>query len=96
MITVEITQEPVHERNIKKGDREFRFREQTGWMHKPGQAYPDRLTIPLERDQVPYGPGEYDLHPNSFGPDKYGRISIVKTVLVPRLNKSVQPISKSA
>jgi hypothetical protein len=61
----------------------YNIAEQTAWLHREGQQYPDKIRISLEQGQMPYQPGNYDLHPSSFYVDKFGSLA-VRPVLISR------------
>lgn len=84
-IMIEITSDATRTRSGTSGrtGRDYSIEEQDAWLHKPGQAYPDRICITLEKGQVPYRPGNYNLAAESFYPDRYGGLA-VRPVLVPR------------
>lgn len=84
-IIIEITSDVTRTRSgtSQKTGRNYSIEEQDAWLHKPGQAYPDRIRITLEDGQVPYRPGNYNLGADSFFPDRFGALS-VRPVLIPR------------
>lgn len=83
-IIIEITDTTLENRSgtSTRTGKAYSMNEQTAWMHKPGQQYPDRIKLTLDQNQVPYQPGNYALAPTSYRVDRYGSIE-VRPVLVP-------------
>ncbi|WP_415578980.1 single-stranded DNA-binding protein, partial [Glaesserella parasuis] len=48
-----------------------------------GGQFPVMVKIPLQKDQVPYGVGNYYVHPNSFKVSGYSDLQVADIVLVP-------------
>lgn len=51
--------------NVKSGTakrtgRPYTIREQVGYLHVQGEAYPQRCVLNLEEGQEPYAPGVYE------------------------------------
>lgn len=83
MIRITVAQTTVRELKgtSAKTGRDYHLRFQTGYAHtvdRDGNTppYPERVEIPLERDQQPYTPGEYTLSPSAVYVDRDGRLSI--------------------
>ncbi len=66
----------------KKTGNPYSFRKQKGYLHQPGQKYPEGFDFTLEDDQPPYQAGNYTLAPNAVSVNRDGRLD-VKPVLVP-------------
>lgn len=84
-IIIEIANQEVQNRSgvSKRTGNSYSINEQTAFLHKPGQPYPDKIRITLGDNQPAYAPGNYDLHADSFFVDRFGSLA-VKPVLVPR------------
>jgi hypothetical protein len=70
----------------------YELRVQTGYLHtmsKDGELspFPDKFDFFLDREQQPYPPGEYTLHPSAPYVDRNGRLAVA-----PRL----APMTKAA
>lgn len=48
-----------------------------------GGQFPVMVKIPLQKDQIPYGPGNYYVHPSSFRVSGYSDLQVSDIVLVP-------------
>jgi hypothetical protein len=48
---------------------------QDGYVHLGG-AYPSKMKITLESPAAAYGPGEYELSPESFRVGQYGDLEV--------------------
>jgi len=64
----------------KKDGSPQSLRKQTGYLHtftSDGQAspFPDKFAFLLNRDEAPYAPGEYTLHPSALIVDREGRLA---------------------
>lgn len=84
-LMIEITSTDL---NVKSGTSQrtgkpYHIREQTAYMHKKGNPYPDKFTISIEQDQAPFPIGNYDLHPGSFYVDRFNQLA-VRPKLTPR------------
>lgn len=83
-IIIEIVSNAVRNRSGTSGKgKPYSIDEQEAYVHKPGQAYPDKIRLTLDKGQQPYQPGNYDLHPESFYTDRFGALA-VRPVLFPR------------
>ncbi len=49
--------------------------EQIAYVHLGGK-FPVEMKLSLEKDQVPYAPGLYTLHPSSFAVNQYGALEL--------------------
>ena len=83
MIRITVAQTTVKELKgtSAKTGKPYELRFQTGYAHtqdKDGNAppYPEKFEMSLERDQQPYAPGEYTLHPSAVYIDRDGRLAI--------------------
>lgn len=81
MLKVSITDDPVETINYtdKKG-QPAQLRKQGGYLHVVRgdgvpSPFPDRFGFLLNRDQAPYPPGEYVLHPSAITVDRDGRLA---------------------
>lgn len=82
MIRITVSQTSVRELNgtSAKTGKPYAMRFQTGYAHtvdKEGNTppYPEKFEISLDRDQVPYTPGDYQLHPSAIYVDRDGRLA---------------------
>lgn len=89
-IIIEITDTTVSTRSgtSARTNKPYTINEQTAYVHKKGQVYPEKISINLEQNQPPYSAGKYTLDDRSFYVDRYGSIA-VRPVLVflPNENK---------
>lgn len=70
-----------------KTGKPYEIREQEAWAHFIGpdakpQAFPTKIMLMLEAQQVPHAIGDYLLHPCSIQPGRFGSIQ-VKPILQP-------------
>lgn len=82
MIKITVAQSTVRELSgtSAKTGKPYALRFQTGYAHtvdKDGNTppYPEKFEISLDRDQQPYTPGEYQLHPSAVYIDRDGRLA---------------------
>lgn len=52
------------------------FREQQGYVHLEGKAYPVEFNIPLGDNQKPYPVGDYELDEKSFSVSRFGNLEV--------------------
>ena len=52
-----------------------------------GGQFPVQIKVPLKKDQVPYSPGNYYVHPTSFKVSGYFDLKVSDIVLVPAIDK---------
>ena len=89
MLTIKILSGYVEEHIREKNGKTYRFREQYASVvlfTKDGkkQDFSRELKVPLDSDQPPYQPGEYQLSPASLYLDKYQNLTLQKHIkLVP-------------
>lgn len=93
MIRIEIKSAEVASKNvtIKNGPRTGQIatiREQTAWAHlcdRNGQPqpYPSQISLSLEENAQPYPPGIYTISPSSFYVNRFRRLELGRSVLVP-------------
>lgn len=83
MIRIVIPSTPVELiKYTDKAGRPAELRKQTGYAFTVTEAgevaqFPDKFGFILGRDQQPYAPGEYTLHPSAAVVDRDGRLSCV-------------------
>lgn len=82
MIKITVAQSTVRELSgtSAKTGKAYSMRFQTGYAHtvdKDGNTppYPEKFEISLDREQQPYAPGEYQLHPSAVYIDRDGRLA---------------------
>lgn len=66
----------------QKTGKDWFIRTQEAYIDLGGQ-FPVMVKIPLAKDQVPYGVGNYILHPTSFKVSGYADLQVGDIVLVP-------------
>ena len=87
MLKITITSTAVHTKSgIGKNGRPYEIREQSAWIHLVGedgkpQPYPTGMMLMLEKQQPPYGVGDYILHLSSIQSGRFGSLQI-KPLLV--------------
>lgn len=74
--------------NVKSGTskrtgKPYSIREQVGYLHQDGEAYPVRCVLQLEDQQEPHAPGLYETS-NELTVGDFGRLAISRNLrLVP-------------
>lgn len=74
--------------NVKSGTsrrtgKAYSIREQVGYLHQDGEAYPVRCVLQLDDDQQGYAPGLYETS-NELTVGDFGRLSASRNMrLVP-------------
>ena len=66
----------------QKTGKDWYIRNQEAYIDLGGQ-FPVMVKIPLQKDQIPYGPGNYYVHPSSFRVSGYSDLQVSDIVLVP-------------
>ncbi|QLB14717.1 DNA-binding protein [Mannheimia granulomatis] len=66
----------------QKTGKEWFIRTQEAYVDLAGQ-FPVQVKIPLQKDQVPYGPGHYYVHPQSFKTSAYFDLQVGDIILTP-------------
>ncbi|OOF69540.1 single-stranded DNA-binding protein [Rodentibacter caecimuris] len=66
----------------EKTGKNWYIRTQEAYIHLGGQ-FPVQVKVPLAKDQVPYGSGDYYVHPQSFKTSAYFDLKVGDIVLVP-------------
>lgn len=68
MLTIEIesTELQIKSGTSARTNKPYQIREQTAYVHIPGNKYPQPIKLTLEDDAQPYAPGKYQLGDNSF------------------------------
>lgn len=83
-IVIEVCTADFQTRTIRAkeaGGRDFMFREQRAYMHKPGDPYPSPCHISLG-DRPPFAPGRYTLSPASFSVGRFGSPELVRELVL--------------
>ncbi|MDG2938811.1 single-stranded DNA-binding protein [Bisgaard Taxon 10/6] len=62
--------------------KEWFIRTQEAYIDLGGQ-FPVQFKVPLSKDQVPYGVGQYYVHPTSFKTTEYFDLKVGDVILVP-------------
>lgn len=77
-IVIEINRQDcgVESRNVDTRNGPRTFHRQTAYLHRDGQAYPDRFAIPVESPAAAYAPGRYSIAPGAFRVGRYGDLEI--------------------
>lgn len=66
----------------EKTGKEWHIRTQEAYV-KLGGEFPVQIKVRLEKDQVPYQPGFYVIHPASFKTSAYFDLQVADIILVP-------------
>lgn len=84
-VIIEVTSQEVQNRagTSQRTGKQYSINEQTAYVHRQGQPYPEKIKVTLGDQQQPYAVGNYDLHPDSYYVDKFGSLA-VRPFLVPR------------
>lgn len=86
MIKVEIHEldgELVIRNGVNKTSGEvLTFREQLGYIYNGG-IYPEKVTIPVDKDSAPYPVGFYTIDDSSYGVGNFNAIAIKRLKLIP-------------
>jgi hypothetical protein len=90
MIKIEVKEATKTRKEVVRKDdgKILEFFEQPAYAYtynKAGQlnAYPESITLPLEKDQIAYAPGFYTIHPASIYRDRFGNLALSRIKLVP-------------
>lgn len=77
-IFIEINQRDcaVESRSVDTRNGPRTFHRQTAYLHRDGQAYPDRFAVPVESPDAAYPPGRYQVAPGSYTVGRYGDLEI--------------------
>ena len=82
MIRITVAQSTVRELSgtSKTTGKPYHMRFQNAYaftVDKDGNTppYPEKFEISLDREQAPYSPGEYQLHPSAVYVDRDGRLA---------------------
>jgi hypothetical protein len=90
MIRIEVKTTEVNSRsgNRKDGSGTWTIRTQDAWAHtadpngKP-RPYPERISLQLEDNQLPFALGIYELSPASIYVGEFGRLMMGRPQLTP-------------
>jgi|GEM_PF-944247 len=90
-VVFEIHSNHVHERKGKsqRTGNDYTIRTQEAWVQIGDAPYPQKTKIQLEDGQMPYQPGNYELHERSFNIGKYESFEC-QPVLVPLAAPALQ------
>lgn len=66
--------------NAKASGKPYEIRTQEGYAFTVGRdgkprPYPEKVEVPLDKDQQPYKPGVYEISPSSFYVGDFFRLS---------------------
>lgn len=77
-IEVEIRSDEIRMKSgiSARTNKNYSIREQDGFIHLPGEPYPQRCCMMLEEGAAPYQPGIYELDPASFFVGRFGQVNI--------------------
>ena len=86
MIRIEIKDATVETRSGTKNGRDWSMRQQTAYAHTVNRngttnAYPEKITLTLDREQPGYLVGNYTLEPQSLYVGDYGTLRLGTPVL---------------
>ena len=80
MLRISIESSDVVEKNgTKKDGSPFSLRLQEAWAYL-GLAHPQRIELPIWKEDVPYEVGEYTLDPASFQVSRYGNLEFKRSI----------------
>jgi len=96
MIRIEVKSTAVETRNgtASKTGRPYSIRTQEAYAYtfdstgKP-RPYPERISLQLEDDQMPFAVGIFDLSPASVYVGDFGRLMMGRPLLIPVAAKAV-------
>jgi len=54
----------------------YHMRKQSGYLHAPGQRYPEKFEFLLDQGQAPFAPGLYRFGPGAIHVDRRGGLSV--------------------
>jgi hypothetical protein len=63
----------------KKNGKPYTIREQVGYLHQEGEAYPVRCVLALEDQQESYAPGVYETANELYVGD-FGRLAVSRSM----------------
>lgn len=89
-LKIEMTAD-VESRSGTKDGRNWNSNKQVGYVTLPSLRYPARFLLELDRDQVPYAPGQYEIDDTSFFVGQYDKLTIGRL----KLRQSISPVSKA-
>lgn len=83
MLRIEVADSQPNIREFVKDGQTLTFKEQTIYVHLPGQKYPLAAILSLGKDQIPYPAGNYELDLlNSIYIDRYRKLALGSLVLI--------------
>lgn len=86
-IEVKSSEVNVKSGTSKKSGKPYSIREQVGYLHVQGEAYPQRCVLQLEDEQQPYAPGVYETANELYVGD-FGRLAISRRMTLTLLRKA--------
>lgn len=92
-IVIEIDSPEVVTRQIiaKSSGQPLQFREQSGYLHKPGERYPHQFKLSLG-DRPAYQPGRYHIAADSYQVGRFGELTLSRAlVLAPVVGQEAAP-----
>jgi hypothetical protein len=97
-VIIEIASTEIKTRNgvSQRTGNNYSMREQTGYLHKQGEPYPEKIKITLDENMPPYRIGTYTLAPASFYVDKYDSLAVRPVLLFQAEPSQDQSKSQSA
>lgn len=84
MIRIEIESQAFKTKTgtSQKTGKPYTIREQSAFLFRDGEKYPERIALILDDSATPYPPGSYSLHPSSFSVNRYYQLQ-VRPILSP-------------
>lgn len=78
MIVVEIRSDEIRSKSgvSARTNKQYSIREQDGFIHLPGQPYPQKCKLALDDGAAPYQPGIYELDPESYFVGRFDQVMI--------------------
>lgn len=87
-LTIDSTEVHTKSGTSQRTGKPYEIREQGAWLHTGGK-FPVACRIPLERDQAPYAPGEYEITtPLSVG--RFEALQVNRSLGLKLVNKSAK------
>lgn len=98
-IEIESSVVRVRSGDSPKTGKPYSISEQIGYFYRSGSKHSQEIKIELEKDQLPFAPGRYELNDESFFVNRYGNLSLnSKLILIqaPVGSSAPAPITRSA
>ncbi|MCC6143397.1 MAG: helix-destabilizing protein [Candidatus Hydrogenedentes bacterium] len=82
-VVIEIDSPDVFTRQIvaKSSGQPLQFREQSAYLHKPGERYPHQFKLSLG-DRPAYQPGRYHIAADSYQVGRFGELTLSRALVL--------------